>query len=289
MLNGEKYACDLCIRGHRSSSCNHRDRQLTKLKPKGRPSTTCMHCKEMRKVKNVNPSGGCPCGKIQNSKNENELKVLKKAAAGCTCLTGGTCRCHIKRRRAKNEDQSPISTTQTTDSSVDNLYDDLISGPILLDDVLTPIFDDASPTMSGSVQQGSIKNLSPIDEFLIDPKTPLTVISDDEQNSDLSSAIKNESSMADIIKQFAESDLQDVNGLTPTDLLQPNGEEVSLLMTKTEPQLNNGDDKIQNPKENEDDLFMDLLDLNNLPEINQYDYDSLNIAPNLALNNSTPS
>ena len=61
LLNGVKYACDRCIRGHRVSSCTHTDKPLTMIKPKGRPSSQCSHCREQRKIKNSHSS--CSCGK----------------------------------------------------------------------------------------------------------------------------------------------------------------------------------------------------------------------------------
>lgn len=39
--------------GHRSSTCNHDSRPLIEIKKKGRPVTQCMHCRELRKTKQV--------------------------------------------------------------------------------------------------------------------------------------------------------------------------------------------------------------------------------------------
>ncbi|KAI5120387.1 hypothetical protein M0805_000167 [Coniferiporia weirii] len=52
-VNDKKYACETCIKGHRSSTCNHRDRPLFEIKKKGRPITQCEHCRELRKTKQV--------------------------------------------------------------------------------------------------------------------------------------------------------------------------------------------------------------------------------------------
>ncbi|RKP09486.1 copper fist DNA binding domain-containing protein, partial [Thamnocephalis sphaerospora] len=46
--NGEKYACATCIKGHRVSSCKHADRPLLLVRKRGRPSTQCEHCRELR-------------------------------------------------------------------------------------------------------------------------------------------------------------------------------------------------------------------------------------------------
>ena len=68
LINGVKYACERCIRGHRVTTCNHTDQPLMMIKPKGRPSTTCNHCKELRKNKNANPSGMCTCCLLYTSR-----------------------------------------------------------------------------------------------------------------------------------------------------------------------------------------------------------------------------
>ena len=88
VIDGTKYACELCIRGHRSSNCIHRDRPLIKIRKKGRPSTTCVHCKELRKSKNVNPSGTCQCAKLGSH---------GAALLSCNCQIGDVCRCHARR------------------------------------------------------------------------------------------------------------------------------------------------------------------------------------------------
>ncbi|ORX90766.1 copper-fist-domain-containing protein [Basidiobolus meristosporus CBS 931.73] len=53
LINGIKYACETCIRGHRSSSCSHLQRQLFEIKRKGRPISQCDHCRELRKTKKI--------------------------------------------------------------------------------------------------------------------------------------------------------------------------------------------------------------------------------------------
>lgn len=52
-IDGVKYACERCIRGHRVTGCNHTNMPLTMIKPKGRPSTLCAHCKELKKYKSA--------------------------------------------------------------------------------------------------------------------------------------------------------------------------------------------------------------------------------------------
>ncbi|KAG9325083.1 hypothetical protein KVV02_008555 [Mortierella alpina] len=74
-LNGQKFACATCIKGHRSTTCNHgypyfyigivSERPLHEIKKKGRPSTQCPHCKELRKAKQVHVR--CICGREEGS------------------------------------------------------------------------------------------------------------------------------------------------------------------------------------------------------------------------------
>ncbi|KAG7442908.1 uncharacterized protein BT62DRAFT_973238 [Guyanagaster necrorhizus] len=53
LISSKKYACETCIKGHRSSACKHTDRPLFEIKKKGRPVTQCEHCRELRKRKQV--------------------------------------------------------------------------------------------------------------------------------------------------------------------------------------------------------------------------------------------
>ncbi|KAI9228438.1 MAG: copper fist DNA binding domain-containing protein, partial [Piptocephalis tieghemiana] len=50
IVDGIKHACAQCIRGHRTSTCAHHDRPLIPIRPKGRPPTQCVHCREARKA-----------------------------------------------------------------------------------------------------------------------------------------------------------------------------------------------------------------------------------------------
>ncbi|KAA8917414.1 hypothetical protein TRICI_000437 [Trichomonascus ciferrii] len=93
-IDGVKYACDRCIRGHRVTSCQHTDAPLTMIKPKGRPTTQCAHCREHRKSKQLHTK--CLCG----SKNPPH-------ATTCPChMDPDLCTCARKktglRRTASN-------------------------------------------------------------------------------------------------------------------------------------------------------------------------------------------
>lgn len=67
MINGVKFACEPCMRGHRSSKCTHSDRILIKVRKPGRPLSSCPHeagtCScEIASVAIPKSSNSCPCG-----------------------------------------------------------------------------------------------------------------------------------------------------------------------------------------------------------------------------------
>ncbi|XBW34865.1 hypothetical protein QEN19_000432 [Hanseniaspora menglaensis] len=76
VIEGIKYACERCIRGHRVTKCSHSDGPLVAIKPKGRPSTICEYCKDLKKNHNSNPSGACSCGR-QKKLQEKKEKFLE--------------------------------------------------------------------------------------------------------------------------------------------------------------------------------------------------------------------
>ncbi|KAJ3800715.1 copper fist DNA binding domain-containing protein [Lentinula aff. detonsa] len=135
LIESKKYACETCIKGHRSSACKHTDRALYEIKKKGRPVTQCEHCRELRKTKQVHvkcicqkeeivtgveqPSG---CSKqgvnkmLESAAFPNGLpKALEASVAvqllsqgatsdsdldGCSCLSGDECHCWTPRKVA---------------------------------------------------------------------------------------------------------------------------------------------------------------------------------------------
>ena len=119
--NNIKYACEPCIKGHRVASCDHSDRPLIEIKRKGRPSTACFHCKELRLVRNVNPSGSCKCHS-------------KKAESTCGCSEGKPCKCHTRRKRAQNKTsnvlESPTNWSAITPTSIKDEDIDALLSPM---------------------------------------------------------------------------------------------------------------------------------------------------------------
>ena len=51
-----------CIKGHRTSSCNHTERPLFEIKRKGRPVSQCEKCRELRKTRRVHSK--CLCSEV---------------------------------------------------------------------------------------------------------------------------------------------------------------------------------------------------------------------------------
>ncbi|CAL1697351.1 unnamed protein product [Somion occarium] len=64
-VNEKKFACESCIKGHRSSSCAHTDRPLFEVKKKGRPVSQCPQCRELRKTKKVHSRCECSTKSIE--------------------------------------------------------------------------------------------------------------------------------------------------------------------------------------------------------------------------------
>ncbi|OJA16523.1 hypothetical protein AZE42_00637 [Rhizopogon vesiculosus] len=132
LVSDKKYACETCIKGHRSSACKHTDRPLFEIKKKGRPVTQCEHCRELRKTKQVHVK--CSCGAQDQSPAEpshtkkatpklpvtaafpNGLPDALEALAtlpqssddsdhsgetsptACGCSSGGQCNCWVPRK-----------------------------------------------------------------------------------------------------------------------------------------------------------------------------------------------
>ncbi|KAK2745125.1 hypothetical protein FQN57_004032 [Myotisia sp. PD_48] len=99
LIDGEKWACDACIRGHRVSTCNHHDRPLSHINKKGRPVSQCPHCRGLRKARATHSK--CECGEKPHNKADCAAESHAKAATGnrkqCCCGHGSRCTCATKR------------------------------------------------------------------------------------------------------------------------------------------------------------------------------------------------
>ncbi|GAA6007581.1 hypothetical protein JCM11491_004214 [Sporobolomyces phaffii] len=52
LIEGIKFSCQSCIKGHRQANCSHADRELFEVKKRGRPITACETCRQIRKDNN---------------------------------------------------------------------------------------------------------------------------------------------------------------------------------------------------------------------------------------------
>ncbi|OJJ73594.1 hypothetical protein ASPBRDRAFT_509084 [Aspergillus brasiliensis CBS 101740] len=85
---GAKWSCEPCIRGHRSSKCQHFDRMMMKVPKAGRPLARCPH-----------PKGTCSCQKL--------YAFMIRIPKGSTCL----CRpvYQVSADAAESASTTPIS------------------------------------------------------------------------------------------------------------------------------------------------------------------------------------
>ncbi|KAM5385695.1 hypothetical protein ACJZ2D_000894 [Fusarium nematophilum] len=102
ILNGEKFACEACIRGHRVAQCQHSDRPLQQVGKKGRPVSQCNHCRTLRKSRSLHTK--CKCG--STSRNA----MLKQfGAERCRCCEGESCTCAYRSDQSA-ADKAPVAS-----------------------------------------------------------------------------------------------------------------------------------------------------------------------------------
>lgn len=167
LINGVKYACERCIRGHRVTTCTHTDQPLMMIKPKGRPSTTCDHCKEIRKNKNANPSGICTCGRLEKKRLAQKTKEEARAKAKeekklheCRCGNDEPCKCHSNRRsrtshtrKLKNNNVGSSISSRPSSQHLDSAG---ISG--VMGHVMSPVSMDSNSSLHNGNSSSSNVN-----------------------------------------------------------------------------------------------------------------------------------
>jgi hypothetical protein len=94
LINGEKWACEACVRGHRVSNCQHSDRPLQHINKKGRPVSQCSHCRAMRKSRASHVK--CDCGE-KTPKCMHLKTTVEGHKDSCCCNHGGRCTCSHKK------------------------------------------------------------------------------------------------------------------------------------------------------------------------------------------------
>ncbi|KAK8904053.1 hypothetical protein QC760_007485 [Botrytis cinerea] len=94
IIDGEKWACDACVRGHRVSNCHHSDRPLQHINKKGRPVSQCTHCRTMRKSRAAHVR--CECGSEKAHSKGSCPENGDIQADTCCCSHGARCTCALK-------------------------------------------------------------------------------------------------------------------------------------------------------------------------------------------------
>ncbi|EPS33907.1 hypothetical protein PDE_08869 [Penicillium oxalicum 114-2] len=100
LIDGEKWACEACVRGHRVSSCHHSDRPLTHINKKGRPVSQCTHCRGLRKSRTTHVK--CECGDKKKKNDSSDSPGDKRdpkqdSVHRCGCIHGQRCSCALKK------------------------------------------------------------------------------------------------------------------------------------------------------------------------------------------------
>ncbi|KAI1166766.1 hypothetical protein F5B18DRAFT_31232 [Nemania serpens] len=121
LINGEKWACEACVRGHRVSNCQHADRPLQHINKKGRPVSQCHHCRAMRKSRSSHVK--CDCGE-KTHKCAHLQPTIEGHKDTCCCNHGGRCTCAIKKEpsldpvpESESEAEPLVVKPKTTSSS----------------------------------------------------------------------------------------------------------------------------------------------------------------------------
>ncbi|RSL48834.1 hypothetical protein CEP53_009392 [Fusarium sp. AF-6] len=112
ITNGEKYACESCIRGHRVAQCQHTDRPLQRVGKKGRPVSQCNHCRSLRTSRSVHTR--CKCGSVSR---QATLRLFGEER--CLCCEGGDCTCAYK--TGQTSTSSPSATSDQSTPELDAL------------------------------------------------------------------------------------------------------------------------------------------------------------------------
>ncbi|KAI0446287.1 hypothetical protein F4803DRAFT_34565 [Xylaria telfairii] len=110
LINGEKWACEACVRGHRVSNCQHSDRPLQHINKKGRPVSQCHHCRAMRKSRSSHVK--CDCGE-KTHKCAHLQPTMEGHKETCCCNHGGRCTCSVKKESSLDPVPESESETET--------------------------------------------------------------------------------------------------------------------------------------------------------------------------------
>ncbi|CAO0798890.1 unnamed protein product [Mucor circinelloides] len=106
LINGEKYACASCIRGHRVKKCNHNDRQLVPIVKRGRQVSQCNHCRDLRKTNGTHVKCTCAIASTPNPIN------------GCLCEVINSCSCVASHLQEVRDDNSTDGSVYSQSLSI---------------------------------------------------------------------------------------------------------------------------------------------------------------------------
>ncbi|KAK4172065.1 hypothetical protein QBC36DRAFT_294735 [Triangularia setosa] len=120
IIDGEKWACEACVRGHRVSNCQHHERPLQHINKKGRPVSQCQHCRAMRKSRASHVK--CDCGE-KTHKCIHLRPVVEGHKESCCCNHGGRCTCCHKKEPPRldtvpESDSDSAAASQTKSSKL---------------------------------------------------------------------------------------------------------------------------------------------------------------------------
>lgn len=154
LINGVKYACERCIRGHRVTTCTHTDQPLTMIKPKGRPASQCSHCREQRKNRNTHIT--CTCGKKGKLPGMHLALCLCHKNLHCTCATTQAKSKMAEKKKKLGKTASDVSLPLNPPSGTESA--ETSNTGYVIDDVAVPfesghgLFDLFLPHLDNSLQ-----------------------------------------------------------------------------------------------------------------------------------------
>ncbi|KAF2789480.1 hypothetical protein K505DRAFT_352564 [Melanomma pulvis-pyrius CBS 109.77] len=151
-INGErkKVACGPCIRGHRSSKCDHKDRVLVEVRKPGRPLSSCPH-----------PSGSCSCERVvinYTIPKTSECACPSERTQTISSLAGASSRVQKPRARKLTNSITPSSLEKAIKASQDIELD---SSSLLASTPTNPSFAPSERSASNEASAPSSASSTP--------------------------------------------------------------------------------------------------------------------------------
>ncbi|KAJ5584603.1 uncharacterized protein N7459_004403 [Penicillium hispanicum] len=203
LIDGQKWACEACIRGHRVTSCKHHDRPLIRIKRKGRPFATCSichstpceapteHARLKREAELKSPSKKAPHARFypRHSHPNGFLPIAPRPTgpdAGRSSSTSGNE--HEMRRAQSAAEPACVSAAasgagegaELSQSLSHSAPDALAPDPILAGDLFDSMYSllPATSSLSGESMARTVPLVNPLEgrdpfEFPLDPALAL--------------------------------------------------------------------------------------------------------------------